>query len=122
MKLSVNIRGLEDRYGIEQAARLVGEAGFDCADRFLNLDRSGSRFLTSDYARVAREDREIIEAQGIRVNQTHAPFRFPVAQWDAPGHFDLFVRSLEISAILGASVCVVHPLHHKLSFAREGHR
>ena len=112
MKLSINLSPFEERFGVERAAKLAGDAGFDACDFFLALDRSECVLHSSDYKSITANMRATINANGLEVTQTHAPFRFPVKQWDEPGHFDLFVKTLEISAMLGARVCVVHPLHH----------
>lgn len=119
MRLSANIGGLEEKLGIPLASKMVKEAGFDACDYSLitNLESEVSPYRTDSYREVAASTRKIIEAEGLVVNQTHAPFKFPFKMWDDPELFNgnvfpLMVRALEISSILGAEVCVVHPLHH----------
>ena len=119
MRLSANIGSLERKLGISLAAKSVKEAGFDACDYSLisNLEEEDSPYRAEGYREFAANTRKAIEAEGIKVNQTHAPFRFPFKMWDDPGIFNgtvfpLMVRALEISSILGADVCVIHPLHH----------
>ena len=112
MDISMNLVILEELYGAERAARLIKDAGFSACDLFIDLDKSESRWHSPDYKKIAADLRATIESQGIKIKQTHAPFRFSANRWDEPDHFKLFVKTLEISSILGAKVCVVHPLHH----------
>ena len=119
MRLSANIGGLEEKLGLSLASKMVKEAGFDACDYSLitNLESESSPYRTDSYREVAASTRRIIEAEGLVVNQTHAPFKFPFKMWDDPvlfngSVFPLMVRALEISSVLGAEVCVIHPLHH----------
>ncbi|MBQ7010987.1 MAG: sugar phosphate isomerase/epimerase [Clostridia bacterium] len=112
MELSINFLGFVKRLGIENAAKLAKAAGFTACDMFISLDEAASPLLRDDYRDVAAELRKGMEAEGLKCNQTHAPFRYSTKRWEAPEHFDEFVKTLEISAILGAKVCVVHPLHY----------
>ena len=112
MDLSVNSGMLFADLGVSAAAKAAKTAGFSAFDYFISLDEKDSPLHGEDYRSVVSEIRRAAENEGMRFNQTHAPFRFPVKQWDEPETFGLFVRSLEITALLGAKICVVHPLHH----------
>ena len=119
MRLSINIGSLERKVGLSAAAKMAKEAGFDACDYSLisYLELPDSPYLTDDYREVAANARKTIEAEGLVVNQTHAPFKFPFNMWNDPELFNgtvfpRMVRALEISSILGANVCVIHPLHH----------
>ena len=112
MDLSINFMGFVRKLGLENAARLAKEAGFTACDIFITLDEAASPLLNDDYRDVAAALRKGIEAEGLKCNQTHAPFRYSAKQWDAPELFNEFIKTLEISSVLGAKVCVVHPIHH----------
>jgi len=112
MKISMNLVILEELYGAKKAAKMIKEAGFSACDFFIDLDKPESRWHSPDYKSIAAELRADIESQGIEINQTHAPFRFTAAQWDDPETFGIITKSLEISALLGASISIVHPIHH----------
>lgn len=112
MDLSINITGIEKKLGLENAAKTAKAAGFDACDTFINIDEVGSRFLGENYLEVAEQMKQTLDAAGIGCNQTHAPFRYPAKQWDAPEHLNEFIKALKISSVLGAQVCVIHPLHH----------
>ncbi|MBQ2117437.1 MAG: sugar phosphate isomerase/epimerase [Clostridia bacterium] len=112
MDLSVNSAKLFADLGVSAAAKAAKAAGFSAFDYYITLDDTDSPLHGEDYRSVVSQIRRATENEGMRFNQTHAPFRFPVKKWDEPETFDLFVRSLEITALLGAKICVVHPLHH----------
>lgn len=112
MDLSLNIRRLARDHGIKKTAELAKAAGFDALDCFIELDRDDCPFHAENFRSIAEDMRRTSAAEGMRFNQTHAPFRFPAKRWEDEDHFDVFVKSLEISALLGAELCVIHPLHH----------
>ena len=117
MNLTINIGELTKRFGISEAAKLCKEAGFDSADYYLGDMTDPKHFLNNAtfYRSVAENLRRFSEAEGLPITQTHAPFVF--SGWNDPKEYEEFIipvikRSVEVSAILGARVCVVHPLHH----------
>ncbi len=123
MKLSFNLDCFEKHYENDYAsmARIAKQVGFDLGDVCLcSMVRDDDQFNQSNYRALAEDYRRQIEGEGLFVNQTHAPFRF--TEWNDNAFeevvFPRTVRSLEISALLGAKVAVVHPLHH---FVYRGH-
>jgi sugar phosphate isomerase/epimerase len=68
-----------------------------------------------EYIKAAEALRRVIDLNALPVTQTHAPFVY--SGWKDPKAYEEFImpsirRSIEVSAILGAKVTVVHPLHH----------
>lgn len=119
MELSLNIRDISKRFGLENTVSAAGAAGFSAVDYFIGLDEADSPLHSENYRSAVSDIRRSIEAGGLRCNQTHAPFRFRAKQWDEDGHFGVFVKALEITALLGAEICVVHPLHHMQYLGHE---
>lgn len=121
MELSANFSTYM-RFGFDEGLKLCKNAGFDAIDYDLNcLVDNGCAFNNDDYREEAVRIRKRIEDAGLHVNQTHTPFTF--RHWDNEEFYNntiypRIVRSLEISALLGAKVAVVHPLHH---FTYRGH-
>ena len=123
MKLTINIGTLSHRFGISEAAKICKEAGFDSLDYDLGDMTDPRHFLNKapHYGTIAQHLRDFAEEGGLPITQTHAPFAF--SGWNHPKEYEEFIiptikRSVEVSAILGAKVCVVHPLHH---FVYKGH-
>ena len=84
----------------EEAAQLCKNAGFCHVD--YTPDCTGE-----DWERNACEDRKILDAMGIRVEQTHVPFN-RYGTYD-PEMFPLYCqRTFEASKILGAKYVVIH--------------
>ncbi len=90
----------EEARTVREAAELCGGAGFFLVDYTSDVRRE-------DWRENAEREREILDACGIRVAQTHAPFNryrsFPDETF-----WECFGRSFEISKILGAKYVVVH--------------
>ena len=122
MELSINISNLLGRYPLAKAAELYRSAGFTACDYSLGeMVSDDSVFNTDRWREAAEEVRRVAEQAGLRINQTHAPFTF--RHWEDEAVYREVIyprlcRSVEISAILGARVVVMHPLHH---FVYHGH-
>ena len=125
MELSINISNLFSRYSLEECIDIYKKAGFTAMDYGLGeLTRDDSRLSSDDYRAVTEEIRKTADAKGMPITQTHAPFKFTSLQFDTPQLFEdvvfpRLVRSLEISAMLGAKYIVIHPLHHMLYHGHE---
>jgi len=125
MELTINIGTLEGRYGIEKAIDIFKEAGFTAMDYPLGgMIHEDSVFNREGYREEAKRIRKIADEKQFPCVQTHAPFSFTLSQWNDPVVFEevlmpCFIRSIEISAILGAKVVVIHPLHHMTYHGHE---
>ena len=84
---------------LEAAARICREAGFRYVNHCSNL-------LDPDWERRAHEDKEILDREGIIVEQTHAPYnrysRFTLEEFP-----EIFHRAFVVASILGAENVVV---------------
>ena len=118
MKLSVNVENLLGRFPFDKCAEIYAQAGFDALDYALtDMVRDSSEFNGNGYSDAAINIRREAARYGLVINQTHAPFTFRYEQWSnekiySETVYPRLVRSLEISAIMGAEVVVMHPLHH----------
>lgn len=88
------------------------ECGFDAYDFTFENDYYAEKpFGEENYIENAKAFRKYSESLGIVCHQTHAPF--PTAKVnDDVYNKDIFtkiVHAIEISGLLGAKVCVVHP-------------
>lgn len=117
MKLTMNASPVKGKYRYDEFFDIVSAAGFDAVDFMLNdlvFDQSEMQLAnTVEYCEAVKK---AANDRGLTVEQTHAPFQFK--NWDDAEHFEkvIFprtVRSLEMSALMGAKISVVHPLHHR---------
>ena len=121
MELTMNFGPMEG-FGLEEGLKLCKQGGFDAIDYGLGcMVKDDCVYNTDSYREAAEELRKTIEANGLHVNQTHTPFTFKT--WKDEQSYQDYIypcilRSIEISAILGAKIAVVHPLHH---FVYHGH-
>ena len=119
MKISTEIASIAKHIGEHKAVELCAKAGFDGWDfsmfhmgqynwRIDACDDTGHPLRTDNYLKFARELRKIGEDNGIRCNQSHAPF--PVRCKEIR---DLLPRAIECTAEAGGEICVVHPDNDK---------
>ena len=119
MKLTMNASPVNGRlkYSYSDFLDVLNPANFEAIDFMLNdLVFDDSEMTLSDTAAYCENIRSETEKRGLTIEQTHAPFQFK--KWDDKEHFEniifpRMVRSLEMSARLGAKISVIHPLHYK---------
>lgn len=121
MKISLNAGSTLKRFGYEKGFELVKQAGFDAADVGLDSMTSMDAPLNQPgYEKLAQEIRTAADNAGLIINQTHAPFKYPLDKWELSENlYPILFRTLEISSIFGATVDVIHPFHHPLFIGHE---
>ena len=119
MKISTEIASIANHVGEEKAVELCAKAGFDGWDFSMfkmgihnwktdACEPSDHPLCGSNYLQFARQLRKIGEDNGIRCNQSHAPF--PVRCKDIR---DRLPRAIECTAEAGGEICVIHPDNNK---------
>ena len=124
MKLSLPFGYMNKRYGSQNALAMIKEAGFEAVDYGLEeISKDESPFSKDGWQAYAEELKGQAMQAGLSFNQTHAPFIFTRPMWNDADGFENYIlpriiRSIEVSALLGAKTIVVHPRNH---FVYEGH-
>lgn len=119
MKISTEIASIAEIVGERKAVELCAKAGFDGWDfsmfdmarydwRTDSLIPSNHPLTGNERLKFARELRKIGEDNGIRCNQTHAPF--PVCGKPLR---DRLPWAIECTAEVGGDICVIHPDNNK---------
>ena len=119
MKISTEIASIARHVGEHKAVELCAKAGFDGWDfsmfqmgiynwRIDACDPSDHPLCGKNYLQFARELRKIGEDNGIRCNQSHAPF--PVKCKEIR---DRIPRAIECTAEAGGEICIIHPNNDK---------
>lgn len=95
----------------KECISIIKKAGFDAYDFSMCERGLDEHFLTDDYLEYAKNLRKYADEIGLPCNQSHSPF--PTAR-QGDENFNkkimpYLIRSLEVSAILGSKICVVHP-------------
>ena len=124
MKIGIGNAPYIKRLGFEKAHEFIRMQGYECVDYqcFINtgtplFEKTGREFD----AEVARH-RAVIEANGLEISQTHAPWRWPAqdaAPEDRAERFEKMAVSIRGTALLGCKNFVIHPLLPWLDFAGE---
>ena len=115
MLISTEI-GSYRRYGNNcEVIGMLRDAGFSAYDfSMFEINDPKSIIVSDDYIAQAEHLRAFADSIGIVCNQSHAPF--PTDLPDKPGFFDkmkkYLIRAIEVSDILGANYCVVHPCNY----------
>jgi len=116
MKLVTQTEELSKRFGDETAIHILCDSGFDGLDFSMFTMKDDDCVLnTADYKNHIRKLVEIADFYGVTFEQAHAPF--PSAKDDNDEYngwiFEKLKRALEISGMLDAKICVVHPVQFK---------
>ncbi|MBR4728137.1 MAG: sugar phosphate isomerase/epimerase [Clostridia bacterium] len=116
MKLINQTDVLSTRFGDADAVRILCNCGFDAVDySMFAMSEDDSLLNTPAYKKHVRTLRAIAESYGKSFAQAHAPF--PCARDGDDDYnekmFPRVVRALEITGMLDAKICVVHPVVFK---------
>ena len=114
MNISTTTSQFVKKIGVRNTIQLLKDAGFDCFDVYLesHVPEIDELFTAEDYVEKAKTIRAWADEIGISCNQTHAAA--PTSRGDErdEGIFNVMVRSIEVSAIFGAKIIVIHPNQH----------
>lgn len=102
------------RLGFEQGILALKNGGYDCLDLSLfEMIRDDSAYIAGDWRKLVEERRAFADANGIKFNQSHAPFSFAWADENIRENIakPRVEQSIEVSAMMGVDIVVVHPLH-----------
>lgn len=104
-----------ERYGDDKAIlSLLKESGFTAYDYCMCGSYGLEMLRQDDYIERAKALRAYADKIGLPCNQTHAPFPIYIQDNEEYNQRIIpeIIRSIEISGILGAKVCVVHPCNN----------
>ncbi len=122
MLLSTSISHIAEKTSVREAIKMVHQAGFDAYDMGLVAMKKDEDhiFNSPQYLEEAKSIRAFADSLGIVCNQAHAPFASSCGDAEKDEiMFHKIVRSMEIAAVLGAKIIVVHPKQH-LTYADHG--
>lgn len=98
---------LEGKYGIEEAVRMIKEAGFEGIDYAMSAEAYGD-----DYKAYAERINAACEKYGIPVVQLHGPIpKYQLHETEARAEFMRKAeRAIEFAGLIGSANCVLHPM------------
>ncbi len=115
MLISTQTSNAVGRFGYEKGITVLKDAGYDCLDLSLfEMIRDDSAYVAGDWRKTVEERRKFADENGIVFNQSHAPFSFAWANNDISENVakPRVEQSLEVSAMMGVKIAIVHPIHH----------
>ncbi len=115
MRLSTTTGITRNLFSHKETIKILADAGFDAYDISLTEMKPGSSspFFKDTYLEYAKELRDFADSIGIVCNQAHAPFHSTSGDEKADAEmFRSIVRSMEVAAVMGADIIVVHPVQH----------
>lgn len=112
MYISTEIHSFKKYGAPEQIVAMLKNAGFSAYDYSMFIySKPYDDLHADDYIERAQKFCAYADSIGIVCNQTHAPY--PTARKGDKEYnekrFELVARAIEVSGVLGAKVCVVHP-------------
>lgn len=106
--------GYLGRYGFDEGLRRMKAQGYECIDYDLaNTDEGLYLEDGAVFESAAVELRRSINSAGIKVWQTHGPWRWPPRDFtdeDRAERFDKMVKSIHATALLDCENFVIHPI------------
>ncbi len=113
MKLVTQTDVTAARLGEQKAVEVICQSGFDGIDySMFDMDEDDCVLNTPAYLSHVRELKNIADSYGVTFEQSHAPF--PSYRVNDNKYNDTIIdrieRAIEITALLGAKICVVHPV------------
>ena len=112
-------------FGQEKSIDILSEAGYDAIDLSLfSMADDNNEFCREGYRARAIELGNYAKSRNIFFNQSHSPFMF---NWKNPREVEerlipRTIQALEVSALAGCKITVVHPVHHEEYLGHEEER
>ena len=110
--ISTEIESFKQYGNAKEIVKMLKEAGFTAYDASMFIGGVLDDVLYADnWQEKAKEFRAYADSLGIVCNQSHAPFATAKKGNEEynKAMYPKVVRAIEVSGILGAKVCVVHP-------------
>ena len=115
MKIGITSGAYISRYGIETGAEKMASHGFECLDysNFCNTETSFFKLPEREFEKELLRQRQIINAAGITINQSHSPWRHPAQDFtpeQRTERLEAFKKAIRGSAYLGVTDFVMHAI------------
>lgn len=115
IRISTNVWALLNEYKAKECIKMLFDAGFDTYDfTMVREGETDNLFQEDDYIERAKEIRKYADELGMTCNQTHSVFPVihpSVDDKTTNKRKEYTYRIIEITQILGAKHCVVHPIN-----------
>ncbi|MBO7741484.1 MAG: sugar phosphate isomerase/epimerase [Victivallales bacterium] len=115
MKIGTYATPYLKKYGVEAGYRRIAELGYECIDfgDFCNTDVPLFQMNDADFECELNTLRRLFVALGLKVSQTHGPWRYPMNDATPEARLERFEkmsRSIIGTALLESPCMVIHPI------------
>ena len=113
MKTCIEFNSYLHAYGFEEGLKRMKSHGYDALDYggFVHTEDKIFHVSEEEFAATLKREREIIEASGLFVNQTHGAWRWPAmdfSEYDRAERYAAMEKGIRGTALLGAPYFVIH--------------
>lgn len=121
MKICVQTSPLIEKFGVDEAFRMLREAGFDAVDYNIDISLPYNVIVEGGHVPLYDADEEALieyarpvkeagEKYGIAINQMHAPFPCLVENEEGNAYvMEAIKRCIRVCGYLDCKYCIVHP-------------
>lgn len=121
MKICVQTSPLIEKFGVDEAFRMLREAGFDAVDYNIDISLPYNVIVEGGHVPLYDADEEALieyarpvkeagEKYGIAINQMHAPFPCLVENEEGNAYvMEAIKRCIRVCGYLNCKYCIVHP-------------
>ena len=113
LKIGIGMGSYTSLYGMEAGLARIRTHGYHALDysAFIHSENAIFHVDESEFRATLRREREMIEANGLFVNQTHGVWRCPAqdaSEYNRAERFAAMVKGIRGTALLGAPYFVIH--------------
>ena len=113
MKIGITTSAYIGTYGLEAGAEKMAAHGYECMDysRFCDTETSFFKLPEAEFEKALLNEKSILNAAGITVNQSHSPWRHPAEDFTAEQRaerLEAFKKAIRGTAYLGGTDLVMH--------------
>ena len=103
------------RYGLEKGAKRMKIHGYSAIDfqGFIDTETEFFKSSENEFEKALKEQKNIVEGEGLTFSQAHGPWRFPVRDYEAKDREERLTsmqKAIRGTAYLGSKNFVIHPI------------
>ena len=103
------------RYGVEKGANKMKAHGYSAIDfqGFIDTETEFFKSPENEFEKVLKEQKNIVEGEGLAFSQAHGPWRFPINDYEVKDREERLTsmqKAIRGTSYLGSKNFVIHPI------------
>ena len=103
------------RYGVEKGAKKMKAHGYSAIDfqGFIDTETEFFKSPENEFEKVLKEQKNIVEGEGLAFSQAHGPWRFPINDYEVKDREERLTsmqKAIRGTSYLGSKNFVIHPI------------